>query len=107
MYLLGLENERLWKVPRAAGPPTVRLRRLAAELKRLRAEAQLTREQVQERSGVNQGTLWRIEKARPNPTPVPSKPSSTCTTCPKPAASNCSSWLVAGSSPGGSANSRT
>jgi transcriptional regulator with XRE-family HTH domain len=54
-------------MPRPAGPPTVRLRRLAAELKNLRAEAQLTREQVQEQSGVNQGTLWRIEKGQAKP----------------------------------------
>lgn len=54
-------------MPRAAGPPTVRLRRLAAEMKALRAEAQLTREQVQEQTGVNQGTLWRIEKGQAKP----------------------------------------
>ena len=54
-------------MPRPAGPPTVRLRRLAAELKALRAEARLTREQVQERTGVNQGTLWRIEKGQAKP----------------------------------------
>ena len=54
-------------MPRPAGPPTVRLRRLAAELKALRAEATLTREQVQERTGINQGTLWRIEKGHAKP----------------------------------------
>jgi len=54
-------------MPRPAGPPTVRLRRLAAELKALRAEAQLTREQVEEQTGVNQGTLWRIEKGQAKP----------------------------------------
>jgi transcriptional regulator with XRE-family HTH domain len=54
-------------MPRPAGPPTVRLRRLAAELKTLRAEAQLTREQVQDQTGVNQGTLWRIEKGQAKP----------------------------------------
>jgi transcriptional regulator with XRE-family HTH domain len=54
-------------MPRPAGPPTVRLRRLAAELKALRAEAELTREQVEERSGVNQATLWRIEKGQARP----------------------------------------
>ncbi|WP_427896292.1 helix-turn-helix domain-containing protein [Kribbella sp. GL6] len=52
---------------RPAGPPTVRLRRLAAEMKALRAEAKLTREQVEERTGVNQGTLWRIEKGHAKP----------------------------------------
>ncbi len=54
-------------MPRPVGPSTVRLRRLAAEMKALRTEAQLTREQVQERTGVNQGTLWRIEKGQAKP----------------------------------------
>ncbi|TDX03714.1 helix-turn-helix transcriptional regulator [Kribbella sp. VKM Ac-2566] len=54
-------------MPRPAGPPTVRLRRLAAELRTLRSEAGLTRELVQERTGVNQGTLWRIEKGQAKP----------------------------------------
>jgi transcriptional regulator with XRE-family HTH domain len=54
-------------MPRPAGPPTVRLRRLAAELRTLRSEAGLTREVVQERTGVNQGTLWRIEKGQAKP----------------------------------------
>lgn len=54
-------------MPRPAGPPTVRLRRLAAELSALRAGAQLTREQVEEQTGVNQGTLWRIEKGQAKP----------------------------------------
>lgn len=54
-------------MPRPAAPPTVRLRRLAAELRLLRAQAELTREQVQERVGVNQGTLWRLEKGQAKP----------------------------------------
>ena len=52
--------------PRAR-PPTVRLRRLAAELRRLRASAELSREQVEEQTGVNEGTLYRIENARTRP----------------------------------------
>lgn len=48
-------------------PPTVRLRRLAAELRRLRAAAGLTREEVTERTGINGVTLYRIEKARARP----------------------------------------
>ena len=48
-------------------PPTVRLRRLAAELRRLRGEAQLSREQVEEQTGVNEGTLYRLETARARP----------------------------------------
>ncbi|MFF7362090.1 Scr1 family TA system antitoxin-like transcriptional regulator [Streptomyces sp. NPDC008125] len=48
-------------------PPVVRLRRLAALLRRLRAEAELTREQVAGRTGINVATLYRIEKARARP----------------------------------------
>jgi transcriptional regulator with XRE-family HTH domain len=45
----------------------VRLRRLAAELRRLRAGAGLSREQVEEQTGVNEGTLYRLETARARP----------------------------------------
>lgn len=48
-------------------PPTVRLRRLAAELRRLRAAAGMSREQVTEQTGVNEGTLYRLETARARP----------------------------------------
>lgn len=48
-------------------PPTVRLRRLAAELRRLRGESELSREQVEEQTGVNEGTLYRLETARARP----------------------------------------
>ncbi|MFF2326571.1 MULTISPECIES: helix-turn-helix domain-containing protein [unclassified Streptomyces] len=48
-------------------PPTVRLRRLAAELGRLRATADLTREDVAKATGINEATLYRIEKARARP----------------------------------------
>ncbi|TDC32929.1 helix-turn-helix domain-containing protein [Kribbella albertanoniae] len=54
-------------MPRSPGPPTVRLRRLAAELTAFRAAAKLTREQVEEQTGVNQGTLWRLEKGHAKP----------------------------------------
>lgn len=47
--------------------PTVRLRRLAAELRRLRKVADLTREDVSERTGINNATLYRIETARARP----------------------------------------
>jgi transcriptional regulator with XRE-family HTH domain len=50
-----------------AKPPTVRMRRLAAELRRLRADAGLSREQVEEATGVNEGTLYRLETARARP----------------------------------------
>lgn len=48
-------------------PPTVRQRRLASQLRRLRTEAELSRENVEERTGVNEGTLYRIETARSRP----------------------------------------
>jgi transcriptional regulator with XRE-family HTH domain len=44
--------------------PTVRLRRVAAELRRLRAASGLTREDVAARTGINETTLYRIETAR-------------------------------------------
>ncbi len=47
--------------------PTVRLRRLAAELRRLRKVADLTREDVSDRTGINNATLYRIETARARP----------------------------------------
>src|SRR5580698_900759 len=47
--------------------PTVRLRRLAAELRSLRAAAEMTREVVIERTGINGATLYRIEHARVRP----------------------------------------
>ncbi|KQX11781.1 DNA-binding protein [Streptomyces sp. Root431] len=48
-------------------PPTVRLRRLAAELRKLRAESGLTREDVTARTGINEATLYRIERSRARP----------------------------------------
>jgi transcriptional regulator with XRE-family HTH domain len=45
----------------------LRLRRLAAELRRLRADAGLTREDVTERTGINEATLYRIETAKARP----------------------------------------
>jgi transcriptional regulator with XRE-family HTH domain len=47
--------------------PTVRLRRLAAELRRLRKVADLTRDDVSEHTGINNATLYRIETARARP----------------------------------------
>lgn len=52
---------------RGAKPPTVRLRRLAAELRRLRSASELSREQVSEQTDVNEGTLYRLETARARP----------------------------------------
>jgi transcriptional regulator with XRE-family HTH domain len=53
--------------PRRQPAPTLRLRRLAAELRRLRADAGLTREEVTERTGINAATLYRIETVRARP----------------------------------------
>jgi len=47
--------------------PTVRLRRLAAELRRLRTKAGLTRDYVTERTNINNVTLYRIETAKTRP----------------------------------------
>ncbi|WP_322769999.1 helix-turn-helix transcriptional regulator [Frankia sp. Cr1] len=49
------------------GPPTVRLRRLAFELRRLRDTAGLTQQQVAEQTGINTATLYRHETARSRP----------------------------------------
>ncbi|HEY0700778.1 MAG TPA: helix-turn-helix transcriptional regulator [Micromonospora sp.] len=47
--------------------PTVRLRRLAAELRALRKTAGLTRDAVSEQTGINPATLYRIETSRVRP----------------------------------------
>jgi transcriptional regulator with XRE-family HTH domain len=47
--------------------PTVRLRRLAAELRKLRSSSGLTQDEVGERTGINVATLYRIEHARVRP----------------------------------------
>jgi transcriptional regulator with XRE-family HTH domain len=47
--------------------PTVRLRRLAAELRSLRSASGLTRDEVVERTGINVATMYRIEHARVRP----------------------------------------
>jgi transcriptional regulator with XRE-family HTH domain len=47
--------------------PTIRLRRLAGALRRLRAEKELSREDVSEATGINTATLYRIETARVRP----------------------------------------
>jgi transcriptional regulator with XRE-family HTH domain len=48
-------------------PPTVRLRRLAGELRGLRTTAGLTREEVSDQTGINPATLYRIETAKVRP----------------------------------------
>lgn len=47
--------------------PTVRLRRLAAELRRLRTDAKLSRDETMEQTGINAATLYRIERAKARP----------------------------------------
>lgn len=53
--------------PARRQPPTVRLRRLAGELRALRTQASLTREEVAEQTGINAATLYRIETAKVRP----------------------------------------
>lgn len=52
---------------RRASTPTVRLRRLASELRKLRAATGLTRDQVTESTGINGVTLYRLEAAKARP----------------------------------------
>ncbi|MFI5494223.1 Scr1 family TA system antitoxin-like transcriptional regulator [Actinoplanes sp. NPDC051859] len=47
--------------------PTIRLRRLASELRRLRVEAKLTVEKVTKETGLDQSSLYRIERALNKP----------------------------------------
>lgn len=54
-------------VPRGRRAPTLRLRRLAAELRTLRASKDLSREEVAARTNLDDATLWRIETARTRP----------------------------------------
>ncbi|MGH3822505.1 MAG: helix-turn-helix domain-containing protein [Pseudonocardiaceae bacterium] len=44
--------------------PTTRLRRLAAEMRRLRERSGMTREDVGERTSINETTIYRLETAR-------------------------------------------
>ncbi|WP_405111622.1 helix-turn-helix domain-containing protein [Micromonospora sp. NBC_01405] len=48
-------------------PPTVRLRRLAGELRSLRQASGLTREDAAEQTNINSATLYRIETAKARP----------------------------------------
>lgn len=54
-------------MPSKRQPPTVRLRRLAAELRRLRSQVDLSWEVVSEKTNINKTTLYRIEKAQARP----------------------------------------
>ncbi len=54
-------------MPKPRPTPTVRLRRLAAEIRRLREAAGLTQEEVSERTGKDRSTLYRLESAQQRP----------------------------------------
>lgn len=54
-------------VPRSRRAPTLRLRRLAAELRTLRSASDLSREEVSARTNLNEATLYRIETAKVRP----------------------------------------
>lgn len=54
-------------MPSRRQPPTVRLRRLAGELRALRQVAGLTREDTAEQTNINSATLYRIETAKARP----------------------------------------
>src|ERR1700722_14828451 len=47
--------------------PSVRMRRLAAQLRELREAAGLTQEEVSERTGKDRSTLYRLESAQQRP----------------------------------------
>ncbi|MGP3920971.1 helix-turn-helix domain-containing protein [Nonomuraea sp. 10N515B] len=63
--VLGMRDDAF--VPTRRQPPTVRMRRLAAELLRLRRAAGLSQEDVAERTDVNVATLYRIETGKTKP----------------------------------------
>lgn len=54
-------------LPSRRQPPTVRLRRLAGELRALRQAAGLTREDTADQTNINSATLYRIETAKARP----------------------------------------
>lgn len=54
-------------LPARRQPPTVRLRRLAAELRALREAAGLTREEAAQQMAMNPSSLYRLEHAKTRP----------------------------------------
>jgi transcriptional regulator with XRE-family HTH domain len=54
-------------MPSRRSSPSVRLRRLAAQLRELRENAGLTQEDVSERTGKDRSTLYRLESAQQRP----------------------------------------
>ena len=54
-------------MPRPRSTPTVRHRRLAIELRRMREAAGMTQEDVAERTGKDRSTLYRLENAQQRP----------------------------------------
>ena len=61
------EAEKMDHVRMRGHAPTVRLRRLAAELRRVRAAARLTQDAACRATNINETTLYRIETARVRP----------------------------------------
>jgi transcriptional regulator with XRE-family HTH domain len=54
-------------MPRQRSWPSVRLRRLAAQLRELRADCGMTQEDVSGRTGIDRSTLYRLEGAQQRP----------------------------------------
>ncbi len=54
-------------MPRQRSWPSIRLRRMAAQLRELRAESGMTQEDVSERTGIDRSTLYRLEGAQQRP----------------------------------------
>jgi len=54
-------------VPKQRSWPSVRLRRLAAQLRELREECGMTQEEVSERTGKDRSTLYRLENGQQRP----------------------------------------
>lgn len=59
--------DKIGLMPVRRPAPTLRLRRLAGELRRLRNEAGLSREDVARQTEINDATLYRLEAARARP----------------------------------------
>jgi transcriptional regulator with XRE-family HTH domain len=54
-------------VPKQRSWPSVRLRRLAAQLRQMRADCDMTQEDLSERTGIDRSTLYRLEPAQQRP----------------------------------------
>lgn len=61
------DTGKITAMPARRPAPTLRLRRLSAELRRLRDASGLTREEVSTRTRINEATLYRLETAKARP----------------------------------------